>query len=81
MFTQKGGGGGGGAPIYVVSSNFVTKIYLATETENEIKKLPHRAAEWFLSGASVDISRVTRNLTFCSRYSLGSRQTEIEGTA
>ena len=29
-------------------------------------KLPHRAAEWFLSGASVDISRVTRNLTFCS---------------
>ena len=29
-------------------------------------KQPHRAAEWFLSGASVDISRVTRNLTFCS---------------
>ena len=31
------GGGGGGAPIYVVSCNRVTKIYLATEIENEIK--------------------------------------------
>ena len=29
-------------------------------------KMPHRAAEWFLSGAIVDISRVTSNLTFCS---------------
>ena len=41
-------------------------------------KLPHRAAEWFLSGAS--LSRVTRNLTFC-RYSLGSGEIESEGTA
>ena len=44
-------------------------------------KMPHRAAEWFLSGASVDSSRVTSNLTFCSTYSLGSGKIESEGTA
>ena len=75
-------GGGGGAPIYVVSSNFRHKnLFVNGDRKMKLKLAASLLLNGFVSGASVDISRVTRNLAFCSRYSLGSRQTEIEGTA